>query len=70
MIQIIEMTHSGKVAMYNKIKKDKLIEMLIEANNNIGKTSPTINCDKSGHIFAKRSDEGHICTKCGAETPF
>lgn len=31
--QIVEMTHDEKVKMYKKVKKDELIEMLIEANN-------------------------------------
>lgn len=31
------MTHPEKVEMYQKIEKDKLIEMLIEANNVINK---------------------------------
>ncbi len=35
MIQTIEMTYRQKVKMYNKIKKDRLVEMLIEANNPI-----------------------------------
>lgn len=33
MMQVIEMTHSEKVEMYQMVEKDKLIEMLIEANN-------------------------------------
>ena len=33
MMQVIEMTHSEKVEMYRMVEKDKLIEMLIEANN-------------------------------------
>jgi len=32
MIQVIETTHQEKVEMYQRIEKDKLIEMLIEAN--------------------------------------
>jgi hypothetical protein len=35
MYQVINVTHSEKVEMYQMIKKDSLIEMLIEANNNI-----------------------------------
>lgn len=31
--QIVEMSHDDKVKMYKKLKKDELIEMLIEANN-------------------------------------
>ncbi|MCC6323788.1 hypothetical protein IT400_03280 [Candidatus Nomurabacteria bacterium] len=45
MIQTIEM----KAKMYNKIKKDRLIEMLIEANNHINEL-----------IIAKRNVE-EIC---------
>lgn len=32
MLQVIEMTHSEKVEMYQMLEKEKLIEMLIEAN--------------------------------------
>ena len=32
MMQIIEQTHDEKVAMYMKLKKAKLIEMLIHCN--------------------------------------
>jgi excinuclease UvrABC ATPase subunit len=39
MVQVIKMTHSEKVEMYQKIEKDKLIEMLIEANNIIEQLS-------------------------------
>jgi hypothetical protein len=37
--QIVEMTHDEKVKMYKKLKKEELIEMLIEANNVIDSLS-------------------------------
>jgi len=37
MIQVLEMSHNEKVEVYQLIEKDKLIEMLIEANNVISK---------------------------------
>jgi len=33
MMQIVEQTHEEKVAMYMKLPKEELIEMLIECNN-------------------------------------
>ena len=35
MEQVIEMTHAEKVEMYQKLEKDRLIEMLIAANDTI-----------------------------------
>lgn len=37
MIQVLEMSHNEKVELYQLIEKNKLIEMLIEANNVISK---------------------------------
>lgn len=37
MYQVMEMTHSEKVEMYQKYKKEEIIEMLIEANNVISR---------------------------------
>jgi hypothetical protein len=42
MVQVSEMTHKEKVEAYQLIEKDKLIEMLIEANNIINKINPNI----------------------------
>lgn len=44
MMQVIEMTHSEKVEMYQMVEKDKLIEMLIEANNFINRLTEAKNC--------------------------
>lgn len=35
MIQTVDMTHEAKVKMYRKVSKEKLIEMLIEANRHL-----------------------------------
>ena len=40
MVQTVEMSHKEKVEMYQLIEKDRLIEMLIEANNVINKLMP------------------------------
>jgi len=37
MLQVIQMSHSEKLEMYRLIEKDRLIEMLIEANNTINR---------------------------------
>lgn len=42
-MQVIEMTHSEKVEMYQMVEKDKLIEMLIEANNFINRLTEAKN---------------------------
>ncbi len=41
MIQVSEMSHNEKVEIYQLIEKEKLIEMLIEANNVISKLTTT-----------------------------
>jgi hypothetical protein len=43
MMQVIETTHSEKVEMYQMVEKDKLIEMLIEANNVINRLTEAKN---------------------------
>ena len=43
MMQVIEMTHSEKVEMYRMIEKDRIIEMLIEANNVINRLTEAKN---------------------------
>ena len=46
MIQIVEMSHEEKVEMYMCIDKERLIEMLIEANNILSSLAPKIEyCD-------------------------
>lgn len=42
MHQIIETTHKEKVEMYRMIDKERLIEMLIEANRCLASIKPTI----------------------------
>lgn len=42
-MQLSEMTHSEKVEMYRMVEKDKLIEMLIEANNIINQLTKVKN---------------------------
>ena len=47
MIQTVEQTHEQKVEMYKKEKKIKLIEMLIECNNQLdaaikNRTTPNV----------------------------
>lgn len=43
MMQVNEMTHSEKVEMYQMIEKDRLIEMLIEANDVINRLTEVKN---------------------------
>jgi hypothetical protein len=45
-MQSIEMTHSEKVEMYRMVEKDKLIEMLIEANNVINRLTEVKNLQR------------------------
>lgn len=49
MIQTVDMTHEAKVKMYRKVSKDKLIEMLIEANRHLAELT-------SGKEFVKGID--------------
>ena len=52
-MQVIEMTHSEKVEMYQMVEKDRLIEMLIEANNVINRLTEVKNlriADVSGML--------------------
>lgn len=42
MVQTVEMSYEEKVEMYQLVEKNKLIEMLIEANNVISKLTPKI----------------------------
>ena len=74
MMQVIEMTHSEKVEMYQMVEKDKLIEMLIEANNVINRLTEVKNlriADVGGSVCCHKPliefktygyDE---CSECG-----
>ena len=53
MMQVIEMTHSEKVEIYQMVEKERLIEMLIEANNVINRLTEVKNlriADVSGSL--------------------
>ncbi len=77
MMQVIEMTHSEKVEMYQMIEKDKLIEMLIEANNVITRITQVKNlriADFSGslpchHHYIQKDTYWKSCTHCGMIAP-
>lgn len=42
MIQVIEQTHEEKLAMYMKLPKKQVVEMLIECNRIIRAITPTV----------------------------
>jgi hypothetical protein len=42
MVQVVEMSHQEKIEMYRMIDKERLIEMLIEANNVISRLTPKV----------------------------
>lgn len=42
MVQIVKMSHQEKAEMYRMIDKESLIEMLIEANCQLSKLTPTV----------------------------
>ena len=77
MMQVIEMTHSEKVEMYQMVEKDKLIEMLIEANNVINRLTEAKNlriADVSGsfpchHNYIQKDTYWKSCTHCGMIAP-
>ena len=77
MMQVIEMTHSEKVEMYQMIEKDRLIEMLIEANNVINRLTEVKNlriADVSGSLLTCQHEyfgDQHwlSCQKCGNIVP-
>lgn len=77
MMQMIEMTNSEKVEMYQMVEKDKLIEMLIEANNVINRLTEVINlriADVSGslpcyHNYIQKDTYWKSCTQCGMIAP-
>lgn len=69
MLQIIEMSHKEKVEMYQLIEKDRLIEMLIEANNVINKLTPKIQVNSSIYCCCQQSqcylmNGSYICSTC------
>lgn len=76
-MQVIEMTHSQKVEMYSMVEKDKLIEMLIEANNVIKRLTEVKNvsisdvnsCVLSNHNFIQKDTYWKSCTHCGMLAP-
>ena len=76
-MQVIEMTHSEKVEMYQRIEKDKLIEMLIEANNVINRLNEVKNLRKAyvygslccHHNYIPKDPYWKSCTHCGMITP-
>jgi hypothetical protein len=43
MVQVVEMLHQEKVEMYRLVDKEKLIEMLIQANLMLNSLTPKIN---------------------------
>lgn len=77
MVQVIEMTHSEKIEMYQKVEKDKLIEMLIEANNAINRLTEAKNlhiADVSDslpchHNYIQKDTYLKTCTHCGMIAP-
>lgn len=76
-MQVIEMTHFEKVEMYQMIEKDRLIEMLIEANNVINRLTKVKNlriADVSGsfpchHNYIQKDTYWKSCTHCGMIAP-
>ena len=42
MVQVIEQTHEEKMAMYMKLTKKELAEMLISANNHLNMNPPKV----------------------------
>lgn len=70
MVQVIEISHQEKVEMYRMIDKERLIEMLIEANNVIRRLTPTVTeAALSENNCLHDWDEGFNnvskCKKCG-----
>jgi ArsR family metal-binding transcriptional regulator len=72
MVQVIEMTHKEKVEMYQLIEKDRLIEMLIEANNVIRNLTPKITlyepfdkCNCIGMTEVHQINDKFLCGTCG-----
>lgn len=52
-MQIIEQTHDEKVAMYMKLKKVKLIEMLIQCNEILDSQQVDITYTGNGYLSPK-----------------
>jgi hypothetical protein len=75
MWQVIEMTHSQKVEMYQTVKKDELIEMLIEANNVIKRLTEVKNASNVDyllscrHNYIQKDTYWKSCTHCGMIAP-
>lgn len=70
MVQIVEQTHEEKLAMYMKLSKKELVEMLISCNDFIRMQKPTVAyvCE---HDLAWQVDHLSFaggffyCRKCG-----
>lgn len=59
-MQVIEQTHEEKMAMYMKLPKKKLIEMLIQCNLLLAARS------QAGEYFAQPVVISQYCPKCNA----
>ena len=64
MVQIVEMTHDEKVAMYMKQPKSKLIEMLINCNNLLDMKDEFIDCHLC--VAQHNKNKGKIVLKLGS----
>jgi hypothetical protein len=71
MVQTIEMSYEEKVEMYQLVEKNKLIEMLIEANNVISKLTPKIAFEPLDNEVTNDVDTTphpiYVVIKCGYE---
>jgi hypothetical protein len=72
MQRVIEMSHKEKVEIYQLIEKDRLIEMLIEANNVIERLTPKITldelydrCNCIGSTEIHQINNKFLCGTCG-----
>ena len=62
MLQIIEQSDSEKMAMYMKLTKGELIEMLIQANKHLDSFKPQIECN---FYRLDTNTTGGNCINCG-----
>ncbi len=78
MVQIKETSKEEKIAMYMKLPKKQLIEMLIECNRILGMVSPkithfnqhtNINTIPCPHNFVQKDSQWKSCTHCGHIVP-
>lgn len=65
MNQTIEISHQEKVEMYRMIEKERLIEMLIEANKHLSRLTPAVilNTPTCQHYLSQKKTG--ICDNCG-----